>query len=302
MDEQAAFDPTRCREMGFDELRDFIDGALDGLPGSEAEPELPGSEEEFLSLLEMLREKAPAPGPQRGVQAKRTRLTPEQRLVNLRQKRKRTELFLLEQRGEPSATKKAIRDAEHRWEELKREIRELEDDIRYGTAEHDYWANPPEPAKLTPSQKIERLRRKIERTFHPEVPMIQFQWEAVPKGTTPVDSVAGLFRELQRHNPRVGYDEERLEKARSIKPKQGYMGKRKFDGYVIFTFDHTPKALMECPIYGNAIFVISSALEPERWLKMKKQDLMEHPEVTKIPHREGWFERVKEELEVSEEG
>lgn len=148
---------------------------------------------------------------------------------------------------------------------------------------------------------IVRLRKRVERRFHPEVEMIQLQWDAVPSGPAPVDSVMRIYKEKQRQTPHIRYDESRLEKAKTLNPNKGYMGRQKSEGYVIFTFDHTPKALMECPTYGNAIFVINSTLEPEHWLQMNKQELIEHPDVTKIPHRgKDWFERVKEELGISE--
>lgn len=58
------------------------------------------------------------------------------------------------------------------------------------------------------------------------------------------------------------------------------------------------KALMECTKYGNAILVVSSNLEPERWLEMNQQRLTGNPAVLRSSHRGGWFEMVKEELEV----
>lgn len=148
---------------------------------------------------------------------------------------------------------------------------------------------------------VARLRRKIELVFHPPLPVTQYQWEAVPAGENPVDSIAQTFEEWQQRNPRVAYDEDRIEKARSLEPRRAFTGKRGFDGYFIYTFHHTEKMIMECPIYGNAVFVLGSSLEPEQWLQMKKRQIMEHPESTRIPHRKGWFEKVKELLGVPED-
>ena len=70
------------------------------------------------------------------------------------------------------------------------------------------------------------------------------------------------------------------------------------DGYIIFKFDHTQKALMECPIYGNAIYVIGSYWEP--WSRMTEQELTAYQsgEVKRIPHQGDGFGKVKQELEI----
>lgn len=282
-----------CADMSFDELYQFIEYSLEERP--DADPTASPTEEEFLALLRMLREKASELAPYRNMPSERPSLRPKDRLASLRHKRKKTELFLLTYRGDPSISRKNIRSAERRWDEMGQEIRELEDEIRYGGLMYK-WPSIPEPTALTPSQMVEKLRRKIERVFRPAVPVTEYQWESVPPGENPVDAIARSFKEWHQRNPRVAYDEDRIEKARSLKPKRGYTGKRKFDGYFIYDFDYTEKMIMECPIYGNAIFVLGPSLEPERWLQMKKRQIMEHPEATRIPHREGWFDKVREEL------
>ena len=93
-----------------------------------------------------------------------------------------------------------------------------------------------------------------------------------------------------------GFDENRLRKAFSLEPKKYHVGIDGFDGYIIFEFDHTPKALMECPLVGNAIYIISA--DWERWSRMTKQDLMadQSGAVRKFVHRGDWFGRVQQEL------
>lgn len=272
---------ARCEKMGFEDLRQYMADCLEWR--GERDAECPGSREEFQGLLTMLVSKAEPPD------FKRSEPRPQQRLNKLGEKRRRTARFLEENRGKPGASRKAIRDAKRNLEKIEREIRELQDVLRYNKAEPDIFS--------AHYGAVERLRRKIDRLFLGEgVHMIQHQWVAVPSGPAPVDAVLRIYRERQQRNPITGYHEDRLEKVRTLNPVNGHMGRDQSEGYVIFTFEHTPKALMECPKYGNAIFVIDSNLEPERWLQMNKQEVIEHPDVTKIAHREGWFERVRREL------
>lgn len=289
-------DPTEgYGNMTFDELHQLVEHSLERRSSGNSDPADPGTEEEYFSLLRVLRKKAPASRGSHAPLPKGLPHSPQQRLNKLREKLERTELFLLTCRSNPSTSKKDIKGAERKWDELVRDIKKLEYDIHFRGAGYR-WSGGTESAPPTPSQMVERLRRKIERAFRPVMAVTQYQWESVPPGENPVDAIARSFKEWHQRNPRAAYDEGRIEKARSLKPKRGFTGKRGFDGYFIYAFDYTEKMIMECPFYGNAIFVLGPSLEPERWLQMKKQEIMEHPEATRIPHREGWFDRVKEEL------
>lgn len=279
----------RCRAMDFYELYLFITESLEKQSDSTL-VELPRTHEEFENLLEMLIGKADPSA------SKRTSLTEGKELRSLHDKRERTEEFLEEQYSYANIKKrkKNINNAKRTLNDLGEEISKLKSVIEL---KGNSYRQVRFPKPLTQPGMVVRLRRKVERHFVPEVEMIQVQWDAVPSGPAPVDSVKRIYTEKQRKSPNIRYDESRLEKAKTLRPNKGYMGRQKSEGYVIFTFDYTQKALMECPVYGNAIFIINSNLEPEHWLQMNKQELIEHPDVIKIPHRgEHWFERAKEEL------
>lgn len=72
-----------------------------------------------------------------------------------------------------------------------------------------------------------------------------------------------------------------------------YVGADEFDGYVVFTFPYTEKALLERPVYGNAIYVLGA--DWKRLSRLSKGELLaDHTHgITKIVHRSDWFERVK---------
>ena len=120
----------------------------------------------------------------------------------------------------------------------------------------------------------------------------------LPPGELSEDRIRGYYSGLQNKNPGTRYDADRIVKALSLGPDQRYEEIGEVEGYTVFTFPYTSSVLLECPIVGNAIYVIHK--DWERWSKMTKQDLMadESGEVVRIVHRPGWFEKVKRELRV----
>lgn len=53
------------------------------------------------------------------------------------------------------------------------------------------------------------------------------------------------------------FDESRLTQIiKLLNPTICYIGKEKFQGYVVFGFDLSEKVVLECPKYGNAIYII----------------------------------------------
>lgn len=116
----------------------------------------------------------------------------------------------------------------------------------------------------------------------------------LPPGELSVES-------LKRHydgggaggDPDRRYEPERVKRVLSLGPSACYVGTDEFDGYVVFTFPHTEAALLECPVRGNAAYVID-----RDWMelaRMSKRELLdERPAVvTKVVHKGDWFERLK---------
>lgn len=87
-------------------------------------------------------------------------------------------------------------------------------------------------------------------------------------------------------------------KAMSLRPKECWVGSHEWNGYIVFIFAHTQKVLLECPIFGNAIYIIDS--DWKLISRLTKQDLLwrSRKEVTRIVHKGEWFSRVKSELRI----
>ncbi len=159
-------------------------------------------------------------------------------------------------------------------------------------------------SKQAPQQKSKPPKRPSGQSLYlatvqkvpqpPAVPTRYLSWRILPPGELSVDSISRHYDKLQRQDPGIKYEKDRIIKAFSLNPKECYVGKNQFEGYVVFTFFHTPKALLECPLYGNAIYIIDS--DWKRWSRMSKQELLRSHEVIRVIHRGDWFSEVKRKL------
>jgi hypothetical protein len=321
----------KCEEMSYARLRWFIEHALEMLSSSSApaEGELPSTEEEFLALCgmliakaEALKEGAPPPIPNRpkyvGPRNPGWEFAPSSELASLYSKRKRAERRV-DDAYRDYESEVVTEWVERELEEVEREIaplerREQEEYYKqrreYREARNDYesrihiW----EEEKRENSQEAEAERdrtarlmyRKVKRAFEPgtAVPTREVGWRFLPPGEVSDEDLLRHYDYRQRRNPLVRYDLDRIRKALSLGPNGRWVEREKFGDYIVFTYPFTSSALMECPIVGNAIYVLHS--DPERWSGTPKQELIAEAdrggEVTRILHQGGWFERVKKEL------
>jgi hypothetical protein len=144
----------------------------------------------------------------------------------------------------------------------------------------------------------ERIRRDIERIFmlKPTAPTNEVFWHILPPGEWTVDSVLSHYSTLQRTNPNVKFDVDRLRQVFSLGPSTLYVGIDEFEGYIVFAFPKTKKVVLECPVYGNAIYII-----PENWeslSRLSKGELLSGfpGQVLRIVHAGDWYPRLRAKL------
>jgi hypothetical protein len=113
----------------------------------------------------------------------------------------------------------------------------------------------------------------------------------------PASTWYGYYNEVLSRGQLAGFDQGRLDKILSL-PRSGLLkGKAGFYGYIVLQFDLTPKVLLECPVHGNAIYVLDSG--EERLLGMNMQQLIASDEAKRIFHTGDWLGRVQRELGIS---
>lgn len=315
-----------CQQMYFGQLRHFIDESLHQLeaPDSHARPR---TKQEFTSLWDMLAKKIhasdlpelpPAPTPPPDFPP----FVPSEQLRPFFDQRAVLSATLDAARRNPSATKRSIKKLEHKLRFLDQDMVPLESPERHDyTKRRDDYYRPYWEAKVAHERTIqdreeeiqaskqfrlerlqiaERVRRDIEHTFEFGIiiPKSRLAWRILPPSELSLDTVLQHFDRLQRLNPHIRYEKERIIKAFSLRPDQCYVGIDEFDGYIVLTFSRGPRALLECPIFGNAVYIIDSGWKS--LCRLTKQELMMHHsrEVTRIVHAGDWFWRVKSELGI----
>lgn len=123
------------------------------------------------------------------------------------------------------------------------------------------------------------------------------RWTILGHGEHPFPQVLAHYRRLQTVRPDVCFDIRRLETVYKLKPDAIYVGSEDFDGYVVFTFARNKTAVLECPVTGNAIYVLrgewrSLSTCTKAQLLSRKSD-----RVTRIVHSGDWEVRLRAEVQ-----
>jgi hypothetical protein len=163
--------------------------------------------------------------------------------------------------------------------------------IRKPASDNQYHINLPDPA-YSSNEQIQNTAVRL--------PVIEkLSWDILPKGEWSLEQIIKHFKEL---NCKKRWKEKRFDKTRiericnHLNPATLYIGREQFEGYVVFCFDWTEKAVLECPIYGNAIYVINSEWEKisklSKWEARKKYS----NQVSVINHTDTWLKRLSVNL------
>jgi len=126
-------------------------------------------------------------------------------------------------------------------------------------------------------------------------------FEILPPGKRSVEGVIEHYQRQARQyaqwiGPERKIDPGRLLAMRSLGPLDCYIGKKMWLGYVVFTFAETSKVVLECPLEGNATYVLDG--DWKRLVGKSKKDLRRRHarSVTKIVHKGDWVDRIAASL------
>lgn len=164
---------------------------------------------------------------------------------------------------------------------------------------------PKKPTQITNNLhnlKTEGIPFTNKNSIENYIKVERLSWELLPQGEW-------LFTELQNHFKRLSstnkwrnkpFDENRLQKIEKfLKPNKCYIGNDEFEGYVVYCFNWTNSLILECPIYGNAIYIIKKG--EFSWEEIAKATKWEartkySNQVKVINHRDTWLERLEQSL------
>ena len=325
----------RVREMSFAQLARFIEKALERLSGPPVpdDEQLPRSQEELLTLCGMLRAKADAeskdkpipqppnyagpdnPGP----------FVPSDKLHSLYAKRERYEKHAedaYEDFTYGSGSKVLMEWTEDQLRKMEeRELLPVEQAEKrrhdklvaeYEQARKPYredyqrWAAAKSRRQETEANReaiSRRLNGEVKRAFDPSLGsgprrIGTLPFEIAAPGERTDEHVYAYYREVLRQGQLAHFDRDRLDKILAL-PRSGLLkGKAGFYGYIVLQFEHTEKVLLECPVVGNALYVLDSG--EERLLRRTKQEHISSDEAKRIFHTGDWYGKVKKEFGITD--
>jgi hypothetical protein len=138
------------------------------------------------------------------------------------------------------------------------------------------------------------LRRELERKFAPKpFKPQQLLWRLLPPEKNSFKRILDHFDDLNKQVWKDEYDRERLEIAYKLGPSATYIGIDEFEWYIVFYFQSIQLAVLECPLKGNALYLIAG--DWQTLSSLSKTALLEHyqGEVTRIIHTGDWRSKLR---------
>jgi hypothetical protein len=147
---------------------------------------------------------------------------------------------------------------------------------------------------------INRLVHDLESTIaNGGLSFEQVKWQLLPEGEPLNQSINRYLIAAKRRYPHKIYEDSRITQIISLKPNKAYIGKSEFDGYIVFLFNYSPYAVLECPWFGNALYL----LKKDNWAslsKFTKSTLLHHQSrhTQRIIHDPdgNWIRRLKRQI------
>ncbi len=150
---------------------------------------------------------------------------------------------------------------------------------------------------------VERIRRQIVSMFGSAAatPTGRLRWTPFEAAEPTAENIRRHYRDhLRRQGREDKFDQRRLDAALALPyvewlvPDEGFGG---FDAYGILTIEGTSKVLLECPVWGNAAYVVDA--DQEVWEGMTKRAMVESGLAKQIPHRgEDWPAKIRQALDL----
>lgn len=139
--------------------------------------------------------------------------------------------------------------------------------------------------------------KNFNRDF-PGVSLGKLSFRLLPPGTGDIKQLIEYYaREARQWRNGREIQLERIEALMSLKPRKRYVGTKGYIGYILFEFDWSNSAVLECPLYGNATYVLSA--DWGRMIRLNKAELRNYfvGHFTKVVHKRFWLTRVRAALE-----
>lgn len=131
------------------------------------------------------------------------------------------------------------------------------------------------------------------------IPVAKLSFRLLPPGSWNISHVVDYYStEAQLWLGSREIQPERLRKLISLNPARCYVGTELWVGYILFEFTWCKAVVLECPIEGNASYIILGD-----WKKLAgftKRELLNRfsRNCTRVVHKGEWLPRVREALTI----
>ena len=153
------------------------------------------------------------------------------------------------------------------------------------------------------SEEIRQMLNPESREINKDPVLVVLPWSLLPPDHMSLRGLVSYYESIEKafylkHQEEV--DQERLKQIISLSPNRGFRGPDEFLGYVVYEFDRYEKVVLDCPVYGNAVYL----LYKDRWrtqARQSKQYIREnYPGLwSRVLHTDGWLQKVRMELRNS---
>jgi hypothetical protein len=127
---------------------------------------------------------------------------------------------------------------------------------------------------------------------------ITLDFEILPPRERTEEHIRTYYREVFSRGRLKRFSQDRLDKMLALPWTSWQKGTAGFYGYMAMTFDTTDKILLECPVEGNAIYVLEPGEQGSLRKGVSKQELLDSGKAEKIIHAGRWYQRLKDELGI----
>lgn len=133
-----------------------------------------------------------------------------------------------------------------------------------------------------------------------EIEVKRFPFEFLPAGEYTIERVIDYYRHIAENSGAAHWEREiqwvRLHKLNALKPKCCSVGRKGWLGYVVFEFAYSAWVVLECPIYGNATYLLSDDWRAIVGLSKGEIRRWHQGSYKKVCHLGDWVSRIREGL------
>lgn len=217
-----------------------------------------------------------------------------------------------QRREEVRRAVQAISQIEDEAKRRTEEILRLRDEYRQAREryERDLEPREREVAKVRGRQQrnerrqalVDRSRRKVREAFKPKPApdmrgIVTRNFEIARPDEQGDEHVRRYYREVVGRDRLEGvFSQDRFEKMLALPRSNWQKGKAGFYGYIVLMFAHTERIVLECPVEGNAIYVLDS--NEDSLLAKNKRQLRELGQKRIFHSGNDWYRRLKDELSI----